>query len=193
MEVKLISSVTRKCNSQELPWRRRKRRDVKTLSLKEPKQRMAIPGVIPWGFHAISNKLLSSYSECFKLPTNRFKGNAWKCLRFTTCSLLTNYLPVLIHLRAQLQPQNAYTNQLNNKPTVESLLIHCPRTSSKSIVVLSGIDFVSSKLNTFTAIVDLSRFNNSCLKSPASSLVDLTFQSHALRSFSLNQLRNLSL
>ena len=48
-------------------------------------------------------------------------------------------------------------------------------------------------LNTFTAIVDLSRFNNSCLKSPASTLVDLTFQSRALRSFSLNQLRKLSL
>ena len=47
--------------------------------------------------------------------------------------------------------------------------------------------------NTFTAIVDLSRFNNSCLKSPASTLVDLTFQSRTLRSFSLNQLRNLSL
>ena len=49
------------------------------------------------------------------------------------------------------------------------------------------------RLNTFTAIVNLSRFNNSCLKSSASTLVDLTFQSHALRSFSLNQLRNLSL
>ena len=48
-------------------------------------------------------------------------------------------------------------------------------------------------INTFTAIVDFSRFNNSCLKSPASTLVDLTFQSRALRSFSLNQLRNLSL
>ena len=48
-------------------------------------------------------------------------------------------------------------------------------------------------INTFTAIVDLSRFNNSRLKSPASTLVDLTFQSRALRSFSLNQLRNLSL
>ena len=45
-------------------------------------------------------------------------------------------------------------------------------------------------LNTFTAIIDLSRFNNSCLKSPASTLVDLTFQSRVLRSFSLNQLRN---
>ena len=48
-------------------------------------------------------------------------------------------------------------------------------------------------INTFTAIVDLSRFNNSCLKSPASTLVDLTFQLRALRSFSLNQIRNLSL
>ena len=48
-------------------------------------------------------------------------------------------------------------------------------------------------INTFTAIVDLTRFNNSCLKSPASTLVDLTFQSRALHSFSLNQLRNLSL
>jgi len=52
---------------------------------------------------------------------------------------------------------------------------------------------LNSNINTFTAIVDLSRFNNSCLKSPASNLVDLTFQSRALRSFSLNQLRNLSL
>ena len=51
----------------------------------------------------------------------------------------------------------------------------------------------SRPINTFTAIVDLSRFHNSCLKSPASTLVDLTFQSRALRSFSLNQLRNLSL
>ena len=45
-------------------------------------------------------------------------------------------------------------------------------------------------INTFTAIVDLSRFNNSCLKSPASTLVDLIFQS---RSFSFNQLCDLSL
>ena len=53
--------------------------------------------------------------------------------------------------------------------------------------------FWTGNINTFTAIVDLRRFNNSCLKSPASTLVDLTFQSRALRSFSLNQLRNLSL
>ena len=52
---------------------------------------------------------------------------------------------------------------------------------------------VIATVNTFTAIVNLSQFNNSYLKSPTSTLVDLTFQSRALRSFSLNQLRNLSL
>jgi len=62
-------------------------------------------------------------------------------------------------------------------------------------IMTRGIIFSLSNyaINTFTAIVDLSRFNNSCLKLPASTLVDLTFESHALRSFSLNQLRNLSL
>jgi len=46
--------------------------------------------------------------------------------------------------------------------------------------------------NTFTAVIDLSQFNNSCLKLPVSTLVDLIFQLRALRSFSLNQLRDLS-
>ena len=49
-------------------------------------------------------------------------------------------------------------------------------------------------INTFAAsYLNTQRLNKSCLKSPASTLVDLTFQSRALRSFSLNQLRNLSL
>jgi len=47
-------------------------------------------------------------------------------------------------------------------------------------------------VNTFTAIDNLSRFNNSCLKLPVSTLVDIIFQLHALHSFSLNQLRDLS-
>ena len=52
-----------------------------------------------------------------------------------------------------------------------------------------------SAVNTFTAsYLNTQGLNNSCLKSPASTLVDhVTFQSRALRSFSLNQLRNLSL
>jgi len=45
-------------------------------------------------------------------------------------------------------------------------------------------------LNTFTAIVDLHRFNNSCLKWPVSRLVNLIYQSC---SFSFNQLYDLSL
>ena len=49
-------------------------------------------------------------------------------------------------------------------------------------------------INTFAAsYLNTQGLNNSCLKSPASTLVDLTFQSRALRYFSLNQLRNLSL
>ena len=65
----------------------------------------------------------------------------------------------------------------------------------RSLWTVTDLSFLCNTFlcNTFTAIVDLSRFNNSCLKSPASTLVDPTFQSRALRSFSLNQLRNLSL
>ena len=49
-------------------------------------------------------------------------------------------------------------------------------------------------INTFAAsYLNTQGLNNSYLKSPASTLVDLTFQSRALPSFSLNQLRNLSL
>ena len=49
-------------------------------------------------------------------------------------------------------------------------------------------------LNTFAAsYLNTQGLNNSCLKSPASTLVDLTIQSRPLRSFSLNQLCNLSL
>ena len=49
-------------------------------------------------------------------------------------------------------------------------------------------------INTFAAsYLNTQGLNNSCLKSPTSTLVDLTFQSRALLSFSLSQLRNLSL
>ena len=59
-------------------------------------------------------------------------------------------------------------------------------------MIITDISLISttSFINTFTATVDLSRFNNSCLKSPASTLDDLIFQS---RSFSFNQLHDLSL
>ena len=53
---------------------------------------------------------------------------------------------------------------------------------------------IQKNINTFAAsYLNTQELNNSCLKSPASTLVDLTFQSRALRSFSLNHLRNLSL
>ena len=56
------------------------------------------------------------------------------------------------------------------------------------------LQMITILLNTFAAsYLNTQGLNNSCLKSPTSTLVDLTFQSRALRSFSLNQLRNLSL
>ena len=61
-------------------------------------------------------------------------------------------------------------------------------------VSLAVVTMRSTNSNTFAAsYLNTQGLNNSCLKSPASTLVDLTFQSRALRSFSLNQLRNLSL
>ena len=60
--------------------------------------------------------------------------------------------------------------------------------------LISVIFNKTAVFNTFAAsYLNTQRLNNSCLKSPASTLVDLTFQSRALRSFNLNQLRNLSL
>jgi hypothetical protein len=44
---------------------------------------------------------------------------------------------------------------------------------------------IGKQVITFTAIFDLSRFTNSCLKTPSSTSVNLIFKSH---SFSLNQL-----
>ena len=62
------------------------------------------------------------------------------------------------------------------------------------ISYLMGSHKTYINVNTFAAsYLNTQGLNNSCLKSPASTLVDLTFQSRALRSFSLKQLRNLSL
>ena len=72
--------------------------------------------------------------------------------------------------------------------TIQPVAIAIPSTLSRPAARL-GLE-----LNTFAAsYLNTQGLNNSCLKSPASTLVDLTFQSRVLRSFSLNQLRNLSL
>ena len=59
---------------------------------------------------------------------------------------------------------------------------------------ITDLEVLKLIINTFAAsYLNTQGLNNSRLKSPASIVVDLTFQSRALRSFSLNQLRNLSL
>ena len=79
------------------------------------------------------------------------------------------------------------------KENLASMGLDPGHSSPRQVAFRNGTSIKYVVINTFTAIVDLSRCNNSCLKSPASTLVDLTFQSRAHRSFSLNQLRNLSL
>ena len=81
------------------------------------------------------------------------------------------------------------------QPTFDSVSIWNPISGVKHPGREAGKSPSSSAhINTFAAsYLNTQGLNNSCLKSPAWTLVDLTFQSRALRSFSLNQLRNLSL
>jgi len=71
---------------------------------------------------------------------------------------------------------------LNFKAAILCCLLLFFSQYSFVLMVFAGMP---SYINTFAAIVDLSRFNNSCLKSPASTSVDLIFQSSPFR---LNQL-----
>ena len=108
-----------------------------------------------------------------------------------TWSLTRMRLPRMAELTLNVAvPQDCIPNTWVSSTTDSTVVLKSSISVNSSS--LSWATYLS-RLNTFTAIVDLSRFNNSCLKSPASTLVDLTFQSRALRSFSLNQLRNLSL
>ena len=70
----------------------------------------------------------------------------------------------------------------------------CKSRKSQDTNMVPAHIWTNEYINTFAAsYLNTQGLNNSCLKSPASTLFDLIFQSRALRSFSLNQLRNLSL
>ena len=99
-------------------------------------------------------------------------------------------------------PFNFLSIPLQNRFERSTFLLHFPLIITAFMcahVLLESTNnyersFVIGRVNTFTAsYLNTQGLNNSCLKSPASTLVDVTFQSRALRSFSLNQLRNLSL
>ena len=101
------------------------------------------------------------------------------------------------HSAKQLQPRMLhYTTEKNDM----LLFFRCSPPLSPYLVMKKTLaHFLKLQpifffLNTFAAsYLNTQGLNNSCLKSPASTLVDLTFQSRALRSFSLNQLCSLSL
>ena len=113
------------------------------------------------------------------------------------CAFQPNHLSLISTMDKTVHRVNAFTSLWVTPMSQRQKRVSQPlaRTVILEPYSLSPSHSVSSEefLNTFTAIVDLSQFNNSCLKSPASTLVDLTFQSRAFRSFSLNQLGNLSL
>ena len=121
----------------------------------------------------------------------------WERSRTCICNFVIHISPTVsntdktknchLELVLRLSSENVSTTSNN---------ISKPKHNPLGTIIVGCNSYISElnrSINTFTAIVDLSRFNNSCLKSPASTLVHLNFQSRALRSFSLNQLRNLSL
>ena len=103
----------------------------------------------------------------------------------------------LVILRSQVRAHTRWGREKRGGTTPDVQFCHTAYTVLRCVTYCSVSFFIKNAttltVNRLTAIVDLSRFNNSCLKCPTSTLVDLTFQSRALRSFSLNQLRNLSL
>ena len=123
-------------------------------------------------------------SNCIGSLTRKSNETKWKILEIEQD--LIQILEVEQYLIKILETEQYIIKALEREQYLIQIL-----EIEKYVIKILGIE--QYRINTFTAIVDLSRFNNSCLKSPASTLVDLTFQSHALRSFSLNQLRNLSL
>ena len=86
-------------------------------------------------------------------------------------------------------------SQRQREENFECLGVHLGIRSFHPFVCFFTFLFISEvHFNTFAAsYLNTQGLNNSRLKSPASTLFDLTFQLRALRSFSLNQLRNLSL
>ena len=106
--------------------------------------------------------------------------NMWKSSRAVMVSAVSSLMGERSHLHTTQQKK---INKNDNRNVSKHTYCHCH-------LLPQG----DSCLNTFAAsYLNTQELNNSCLKSPASTLVDLTFQSRALRSFSLNQLRNLSL
>ena len=90
------------------------------------------------------------------------------------------------------KPEQGDTSAVDTPVTLQRVLAIIIIQNTE--VVLQMLRPNDGNLNTFAAsYLNTQGLNNSCLKSPASTLVDLTFQSRALRYFSLNQLSNLSL
>ena len=135
------------------------------------------------------------HEECNSTCHGPGPGNCTDCKNVKDGPFCTTFCPTSKY-DASGECQPCHENCVDGCKGPENTIGPNGCNSCEKAIINGDVNVVSSEnshFNTFTAIIDLSRFNNSCLKSPASTLVDLTFQSRALRSFSLNQLRNLSL
>ena len=170
-------------------------------------QMVAACGIWCFGFQVVgmvwSWRLCVRFAGCYlkeQQPANRTQTSAphhtdnlkTKAPNTTGSNHLYNSLELM--MMGIMVPETCWaSNKICNKNHVLHLIgILFPHIRlTKCSLNLKSQELV---LNTFAAsYLNTQGLNNSCLKSPASTLVDLTFQSRALRSFSLNQLRNLSL
>ena len=145
-----------------------------------------------------TNIMLKHWTRCVNHCRNT-ELNVWSLLSVTTgCSFhvlwtqscfITTYT-----LAISASDSCTVTSQANLISYADGSLQHTCNSMSLKCTLAHTKTSSKIHLNTFAAsYLNTQGLNNSCLKSPASTLVDLTFQSRALRSFSLNQLRNLSL
>ena len=150
--------------------------------------------------HCDSNKKqicfqAQTHCEVFLCTTHTFRHSVFSVVTQKSLNL-NRCLSVFIIVYRSSAVFYSHSDNFKDRNTPDNKLWTNNIAPSFSLCCRFWLQFCSqaSCVNTFTAsYLNTQGLNNSCLKSPASTSVDLTFQSRALRSFSLNQLRNLSL
>ena len=140
-------------------------------------------------------KLIDTFRNCTNAPKN------YSCILVSTdppnsnpVYLELNLLVIMNCRTSQARSVESPHNYWHNLFIISFIIMVWSSQPSLHMLLCFYTWHIYSYINTFAAsYLNTQGLNNSCLKSPESTLVDVTFQSRALRSFSLNQLRNLSL
>ena len=144
-----------------------------------------------WNCVALIGVITEGGSKCYETKQKKVhKMFSRRCLNFREHSGNLD-IDGMIILKLILKWEWRVAKNLG--PVNQNILRHILKDYNLKSLKHSG-HYMYHQINTFAAsYLNTQGLNNSCLKSPAATLVDLTFQSRTLRSFSLNQLRNLSL